>query len=271
MNPQRIFLTIDAEFWDSPQYFGLSEEKNKEHGKAGCRAVLELFDRLGVRATFFVAAEFAREHPETVVRMLKGGHEIASHSYSHVRLNKLAPQERRFEVVRSKAFLEEQFGVSVAGFRAPGNLMSRDHFEMLRQAGYRYDSSLHPALLPHQPLNVFRPRNPFAREGVVEIPVMTLAGLPVSWIWMRNCGPWLPKAAVYYNRIFRRDAVLYLHSWEFEPLPELPNLPRWIVRRTGKEFLNMLDAFVRHFQKKGFIFEQMRRLADEYLDHHSRL
>ena len=271
MTPKRIYLTIDAEFWDSPQFFGLSEEKNSEHGNAGCQAVLELLDRLGIQATFFVAVEFAQRHAETVSRMLESGHEVASHSFSHVRFTELKTEERRFEVVRSKAFLEEQFGVTVAGFRAPGNLMSQDHFELLRQAGYRYDSSLHPALLPHQPLNVFRRKYPFAREGVVEIPVTTLAGLPVSWIWMRNCGPWLPKAAVYYNRIFGRDAVLYLHSWEFEPLPALPHLPRWIVRRTGKEFLNMLEAFVRHFQRKGFIFDQMRRLADEYLDHYSRL
>jgi peptidoglycan/xylan/chitin deacetylase (PgdA/CDA1 family) len=271
VRPKRIYLTIDAEFWDSPQFFGLSKEKNREHGNDGCRAVLDLLDRLGVHATFFVAAEFAREHPDTVVRMLKGGHEVASHSYSHIRLKNLAPDERRSEVVRSKAFLEERFNIGVTGFRAPGNIITRDHFANLQRAGYRYDSSVHPALLPHQPFNVFHRRGLFESHGVVEIPLTTLAGLPVSWSWMRNCGAWLPKAAVTYNGLFGRAAVLYLHSWEFEPLPELPNLPRWIVRRTGKEFLNMLEAFVSYFQRKGFIFDQMRRLADEYLDYHSRL
>lgn len=267
----RICLTIDAEFWDSPQFFGLAAEKNREHGNAGCQAVLDLFARRSVQTTFFVSAEFARQHPETVFRMIRDGHEVASHSYSHVRLKNLDAGERRFEVIESKTFLEQRFDISVAGFRAPGNEMSRDHFALVSEAGYRYDSSVHPALLPNQPLSVFQSGAPFQNEGVVEVPLSTLAGFPVSWIWMRNSGAWLAKAAVYYNRIFRRDAVFYLHSWEFEPLPNVPKLPRVVVRRTGAEFLSMVEGLVCHFQRKGFVFDQVKRLADEYLHHHSRI
>jgi peptidoglycan/xylan/chitin deacetylase (PgdA/CDA1 family) len=264
-------LTIDAEFWDSPQFFRLAANKNREHGNAGCRAVLDLFARRSVRTTFFVSAEFAREHPETVFRMIRDGHEVASHSFSHVRLKNLDSAKRKFEMVESKAFLEERFDISVAGFRAPGNEIGPDHFALVREAGYRYESSVHPALLPNQPLSVFQARAPFENGGVIEIPLSALAGLPVSWIWMRNSGAWLAKAAVYYNRLFGRDAVFYLHSWEFEALPAVPKLPRAVVRRTGAEFLNMVDGLVCYFQSKGFVFEPMRRLADEYLHHHSRI
>jgi peptidoglycan/xylan/chitin deacetylase (PgdA/CDA1 family) len=203
--------------------------------------------------------------------MIRDGHEVASHSYSHVRLKNLRPEERWYEVLRSKAFLEDRFGIAVAGFRAPGNTMSGDHFDLLRRAGYVYDSSFHPALLPHQPLNVFLSSSPFEKEGIVEIPVSTLAGLPVSWICMRNCGAWLAKAAVYYNRLFQRNAVFYLHSWEFERLPDVPKLPRLAVRRAGAEFSNMIEKMVRYLQSRGFVFAQMKRLADEYLDHHTRI
>jgi peptidoglycan/xylan/chitin deacetylase (PgdA/CDA1 family) len=267
---RRICLTIDAEFWDSPQFFGLAAEKNREHGNSGCQAVLDLLARRSVRTTFFVSAEFAREHPETVTRIIRDGHEVASHSYSHARLRNLDAREKKFEVVESKKFLEEQFDITVAGFRAPGNEMSQDHFTLVSEAGYRYDSSVHPALLPHRPLCVFQARAPFESEGVVEIPLSTVGGLPVSWIWMRNLGAWLAKAAVYYNRLFGRAAVFYLHSWEFEPLPVVPKLPRAVVRRTGAEFIAMVEGLVCYFQREGFVFEQMKRLADEYLDHHSR-
>lgn len=71
MSGKRIFVTSDAEFWDSPQWFGLSEQKNREHGNAGCQAVLDLFDRLRVNATFFVPVELrtasgdgVSDHPE---------------------------------------------------------------------------------------------------------------------------------------------------------------------------------------------------------------
>jgi peptidoglycan/xylan/chitin deacetylase (PgdA/CDA1 family) len=264
-------LTVDAEFWDSPQFFGLAGEKNREYGNAGCGAVLDLFARKSVRTTFFVSAEFAREHAETVRRIIRDGHEVASHSYSHVRLRRLDAGERKFEIAESKRFLEQQFHITVAGFRAPGNEISRDHFALVSAAGYRYDSSVHPALLPHRPASVFQARAPFEIQGVLEIPLSALAGLPVSWIWMRNAGGWLAKAAVYYNRMFGRAAVFYLHSWEFERLPEVPKLPRAVVRRTGAPFTDMIGALVYWFQSRGFVFEQMTRLADEYLDHHPGL
>ena len=270
MRPGRIFLTIDAEFWDSPQFFGLARDKSRAHGDAGCREVLDLLRRLSAPGTFFVTGEFAEAHPSTAIRILAEGHEVASHSYAHERFSTLTAARRREEVVRSKEVLEERLGTPVTGFRAPGNVMGPDHFQLLREAGYRYDSSLHPALMPHQPWNVLRSSRPFTAHGVVEIPLTTLGGLPVSWVWMRNCGTWLPRAAVRQSRLLGRDAVFYLHSWEFEPLPSVPGLPSWIVRRTGPAFLAMLEGFVRHFQHRGFVFERMRRLADEHLDHRSR-
>ena len=271
MNRSKICLTIDAEFWDSPQFFGLAEGKNKEYGNEGCWALLDLFDRVKINTTFFVSAEFAQEHPRTVHRIVGDGHELASHSYSHVRLNGLESAQRLFEIAESKKYLEERFGVPVKGFRAPGNVIGSDHFLFLNQAGYRYDSSLHPAFLPHQPFNLFRSKSLFLKGAVVEIPISTLGGLPVSWVWMRNTGLWLGRLAVYYNRVFNRPAVFYLHSWEFEPLPSVRGLPVFMTRRTGDEFLNMVAEFINTSKDRGFLFDRMDRLADEYFNHHSCL
>jgi len=271
MNAGKIHLTIDTEFWDSPQFFGLAEGKNTEYGNKGCWALLDLFERFKIKTTFFVAAEFAREHPWTVHRIVEEGHELASHSYSHIRLDGLESEQRSFEMSESKKFLEERFGTPITGFRAPGNLIGFDHFLLLNKAGYRYDSSLHPALLPHQPFNLFKSQSPFHREAIVEIPISTLGGLPVSWVCMRNGGRWLAQLAVYYNRMFNRHAVLYFHSWEFEPLPAVKGLPTFVTRRTGDEFLNMVAEFIVYFRNRGFVFDRMDRLADEYLNHYSSI
>ncbi len=271
MKVRKICLTIDAEFWDSPQFFGLSEEKNREHGNKGCQEILDLFGRCGIKSTFFIATEFAQQHPATVHRIIEAGHEVASHSCSHVRFHRLDSRQRSFEIGESKRFLQERFGIRIKGFRAPGNLIHKDHFMMLREAGYQYDSSLHPALLPHRPLDLFKSKAPFRVDGVVEIPISTLAGIPVSWVFMRNSGLWLARLAVHYNRLLARAAVLYFHSWDFEPLPSVQGLPRYVTRATGEDFLAMIAKFIVEFQRKGFLFCRMHELADEYLYHHSGL
>lgn len=269
MTGARVYLTIDTEFWDSPQYFGLAENKHKEFGNQGCCTLLDLFRRLRITTTFFVSVEFAQQHPETVYRIVEDGHELASHSYSHVRFDELESGRRHFEVSESKRYLEERFGVPINGFRSPGNLIDSDHFLLLRNAGYRYDSSIHPAFLPHQPLGLFKSKSLFHREAVVEIPISTLGGLPVSWVWMRNSGVWLARLAVHYNRLFNRHAVFYLHSWEFEPLPSMKGLPAFVTRKTGTEFVNMLETFITGLKNRGFSFGHMNGLADEYLNDHS--
>ena len=266
----RICLTIDAEFWDSPQFFGLSRDKHRMFGNKGCHAILDLFEDFKIKSTFFVATEFAQQHPETIYRIIRAGHEVASHSCSHARFNRLESAKRFSEIAGSKQYLKEQFGLTVKGFRAPGNLIEKDHFAALKHAGYRYDSSFHPALLP-RPFDLFKSSAPFLVDGVVEIPISTLAGVPVSWVVMRNIGLWLARLAVYYNRLRTRDVVFYFHSWEFEPLPSVDGLPKYVTRATGSEFLGMLTTLVLEFQGEGFLFCRMDEMADEYLNHHSGL
>lgn len=47
------------------------------------RAVLDLFDAHGVKATFFIKGILAEQHPELVREMLARGHSVANHSQTH--------------------------------------------------------------------------------------------------------------------------------------------------------------------------------------------
>lgn len=46
-------------------------------------AVLDLFDRHAVKATFFVKGVLAAQHPELVEEILRRGHSVANHSETH--------------------------------------------------------------------------------------------------------------------------------------------------------------------------------------------
>ena len=109
----------------------------------------ELFDEVGVAATFFVvASDFERwsEAREVCAALVAAGHEIASHSHTHpYDLTRLSTEQIRDELVRSKDVLEEVSGTAVTGFRAPGYTITDDVLDELVSAGYAYDSSLFPS------------------------------------------------------------------------------------------------------------------------------
>ena len=113
-----------------------------EYGaRVGVPRVLELLDRHGIRATFFVPGHTAESFPHATESILKRGHEIAHHSYAHIdpsgqtRDEEAADMERALDV-------HERFGVKPLGYRSPSADLSGSTLELVEAHGFVYDSSL---------------------------------------------------------------------------------------------------------------------------------
>jgi peptidoglycan/xylan/chitin deacetylase (PgdA/CDA1 family) len=114
----------------------------------------ELFERRGIAATFFVVAEdidagalgrVARGARAQYADLVRAGHELGSHSYSHPYDLARWPRERaQGEIERAHDLIGELAG-RVRGFRAPGYDVSPAMVEGLLRLGYLYDSSIFPA------------------------------------------------------------------------------------------------------------------------------
>ena len=74
--------------------------------------MLDLLDRLEVKATFFMMGRNVERWPEIAGEVLARGHEIGNHSYSHPRLIFMSPARVREEIERTDALLR---GVGVTG------------------------------------------------------------------------------------------------------------------------------------------------------------
>lgn len=205
-----------------------------------CGRLLDLFDRKGARATFFIVGELIRSERDSIRRIASSGHEIACHSYTHRPLWDLGPEEFREELRRFQAALEEVLpGTRAAGFRAPTFSLDRRTawaLQVLEEEGFAYDSSIVPARgplygCPGAPLGLYRPsREDIARHDprgeVVEFPAPVVRigplQLPVGGgIYLRV----LPFGI--YRRLFervlaKRPGFLYVHPWETDP--ETPRL-----------------------------------------------
>ncbi|MBX3249240.1 MAG: polysaccharide deacetylase family protein [Myxococcales bacterium] len=108
-----------------------------------------LFGDLAVPATFFVIGQdVGAATPDNAValrRLAAAGHELGNHTLSH--LYDLTRRDRatlRHEIVAGGERIAEATGATVVGFRAPGYTVTDAVFEVLEEAGYRYDASVFP-------------------------------------------------------------------------------------------------------------------------------
>lgn len=158
---------------------------------------LGFFARHGIRATYFAIARDL-DQPEkraALERVVRAGHSIASHSLSHLYLNRLPGPAKRREIVDSRERLQQTLGVPCDGFRAPGYSIDLESLDLIAEAGYRYDSSVIPSYEVRKRLRVERvwpePFAFFGQSGLLE--------LPLPYV-----GPWLPAFHPAYAFYLRR-------------------------------------------------------------------
>jgi polysaccharide deacetylase family protein (PEP-CTERM system associated) len=209
--------------------------------------VLDLFEAQGVRGTFFVLGWIAERHPGLVRRIVKDGHELASHGYDHTRVHNFTPEQFRADVVRTKALLEDIGGVQVRGYRAPSYSINAKNLwalDVLQETGHVYSSSIYPIRhdlygMPDAPRFPFR----FRPDGILEIPVTTVR------MGGRNypCGGGgyfrlLPYGAFRWmlarvNEQDRQSGLFYFHPWEVDPgQPRVDGAP---LKSRFRHYLNL--------------------------------
>ena len=100
--------------------------------------LLDVLAREGVLATFFLQGDHAAKWPEWVRKIHLAGHQIANHSYAHIRARDQPVREFVQDVERTHDLLQDIVGVPLArDFRPPyGNITART-FVALATRGYR--------------------------------------------------------------------------------------------------------------------------------------
>src|SRR6516225_2795516 len=120
--------------------------------EAQVERVLELFERRGAKATFFVLGWVAEHHGSVLRAIRSAGHEIACHSYAHQLVYRLNPTDFRRDTERAVAAIEDACGVAPAAYRAPSYSITRDSLwalGVLAAGGFTRDSSIYPIAHDH--------------------------------------------------------------------------------------------------------------------------
>jgi len=80
---------------------------------------VELFEKEGVKVTFFELGKRILEFPDLAVAVHVAGHEIGNHSINHPHLSSLSIEEIREQLSATQRIIEEATGFMPKVFRAP--------------------------------------------------------------------------------------------------------------------------------------------------------
>jgi len=98
----------------------LAVPEHRSYGmRRGMARLVDLLDRLDLKASFFVPGIVAETNPDLLPGLVARGHEVALHGYMHELVNDISDQQFTEALERSIDLFVAQTGQRPAGFRSP--------------------------------------------------------------------------------------------------------------------------------------------------------
>lgn len=227
-------FTIDVEDYFQVEAFSRVVDRSswdayESRVERNTKVLLDLLDEFNVSGTFFVLGWVASRRPALVREIAERGHEVASHGMTHRLVYSQTPETFREETRESKRILEDLCQQPVIGYRAATYSITRRSLwalDILREEGFRYDSSIFP--MRHDRYGI-PDAEPFPHLRTTPLG-QTLVEFPISIARLGMLK--IPVAGGGYFRLFPymvtrwglqrinragQGFVFYLHPWEVDP------------------------------------------------------
>lgn len=111
-------------------------------GEVGTRRMLKLFDKYGIKTTWFIPGHSIETFPEDMKAVADAGHEIGMHGYTHENPIAMSPEQEEAVMLKSIELIEQLCGRRPTGYVAPWWEFSPITNELLLKHGIKYDHSL---------------------------------------------------------------------------------------------------------------------------------
>jgi peptidoglycan/xylan/chitin deacetylase (PgdA/CDA1 family) len=158
-----------------------------------------LLDRYGLKTTFFIPGIVVEQRPALMDDILRRGHEIAHHSYSHRWILSLTEAEEREEMERGIEAIRRATGRAPRGWRSPAAELSPISLPLLVEHGFSYSS------------NFFDDDSPYLlevagqRTDIVELPFR----------WVLDDAPFFQYSIVLPGRTLQAPSAV-AEAWKAE-------------------------------------------------------
>jgi peptidoglycan/xylan/chitin deacetylase (PgdA/CDA1 family) len=113
-----------------------------DFGVVGAARILELLERHSIRSTWFIPGHTIESYPDACRAVVRAGHEIGHHGWTHRVPTSLTRGEEAAELERGNAAIEAITGRRARGYRSPAWDLSPWSIYLLLEQSFLYDSSL---------------------------------------------------------------------------------------------------------------------------------
>lgn len=226
-------------------------EERRFGPRVGVPRMLKLMEKRKMKATFAIPGWTVEHHTEASVRIRDAGHEIAVHGNVHESLDFLDEAQEREVLKRSLEIMQSYLGITPRGYRSPSWDLNLWTPELLKEAGFIYDSSLMGNDIPYD----------------VETSQGPLAEIPIQWLL--DDAPFFRHVYGATNAIADQDRVLRLWKQEFKAMYEengsfVVTCHPWISGRAAR--IAMLDELIGYMKTfEGVWFTTCEEMADWHI------
>ena len=215
--------------------------------------ILKILKKYNIKATFFVLGPDVESFPKLYKEVIKQGHEIGNHTYSHFHNLKDLPEKEIYkEIKKTHDIIKKKLNYTCVGFRAPNYSFNYKVLNVLKKLNYKYDSSLSPSFYPSIfPLSALKiPKKPFKlkNSNIIELPLSSspFFRLPVFGTPIRVLGQWW----LITNKLLLPWLNINFHARDAVPeIPKEPGLPA-LVYINLKTTTQRLDRALKYLSKK---------------------
>lgn len=269
---------MDVETFADTECIQNSGIKVKDDLMDGFDEYIRILNRHGIKSTLFTLGNLAPQLRDRLSSCIAEGHSLALHSRTHVPPTKIAAERFREDILAAKTQMEELYGTEITGFRAPFFSMDKPHLNILRELGFRYDSSH----LNYQParhtvsldLSDYRElrREIFRRKDFYEfgLPKGRFLGIPFPISgggYVRLSLWWFVK--IQLKQYLRKNNyyVFYLHPFELTKrkipfIKELKSYDKYYIRHGIRSYGKRIEAIIRILQDQGYEFVTFDQLIE---------
>ena len=111
-------------------------------GEVGSMRLLKMFERMGIKTTWFIPGHSIETFPEQMKAVAAAGHEIGIHGYSHENPIAMTPVQEEAVLDKCIDLVTQLSGKRPTGYVAPWWEFSNVSNELLLKKGIKYDHSL---------------------------------------------------------------------------------------------------------------------------------
>ena len=223
-----------------------------------------------IKATFFVLGYIARKHPEIIKKIHTLGFEVAAHSDMHKVAYHQSRVEFKEDLLHCIYSIEDIISEKVVSYRAPGFSIKSQNiwvFEVLKELGIEYDSSIFPAIRENGGFENFSESNP----SIIQYNGISIKEFPMSVNTF--IGHKFTVTGGGYFRFFpyrlikkivkaSNYTMTYFHPRDFDP--KQPILDDLSFKRKFKSYYNLDSSYIKLKQLiYDFDFIDMREAANQ--------